>query len=90
MMPTPSTATASNTSVEQLVTREMRVDLRKLENAIPIGMVRVAGGWRIGDVFLSRERASWLTAGKLARVVYGRNVRLKISQAGRRAIGAYE
>lgn len=74
-------------SATRLVTREMRADLRKLEDAIPIGFVRVSGGWRYGTDFISRARAIWLTDEGLARVVYGRNVRLKITRNGRLAIG---
>lgn len=81
-------ASLSNTApATRLVTREMRADLRKLEEAIPIGFVRVSGGWRFGTDFISRARAIRLTDEGLARVVYGRNVRLKITRTGRLAIG---
>ena len=84
-----SSSAAGSVSTRPGATREMRVDLRKLERARKSGFTRVGIHWRAGSEFISHSRASWLTASGFAAILYfGRTVRLKITNRGLEAINA--
>lgn len=71
------------------LTPKLRADLKALNGARPIGMTRVPRGWSAQGRFLAHGRGVQLIALGYARIDYsGRYKRLKITRAGRYAIGA--
>ncbi|HAW46281.1 MAG TPA: hypothetical protein DCX34_03450 [Roseovarius sp.] len=62
--------------------------LRTLEAARPLGLARITGGWKGIAGRIDARTGLALAAQQLARVDYsGRYPRLKITRAGRSAIG---
>lgn len=69
------------------VTPEMRRDLKKLEDARPLGLTRAGNHYRGVSGWVRQFDAAALTARGLARVDYeGRHPRLKITPKGRKEI----
>jgi hypothetical protein len=87
---THSAPSAQTSEAPQLaLTPKLRADLKALNDSRPIGMTRVPRGWSAQGRFLAKSRGTQLIALGHARVDYnGRHPRLKITRAGRYAIGA--
>lgn len=89
MTPGSHSKSASTDPTQLTLTPKLRADLRVLNDARPIGMTRVPRGWSALGRFLAKGRGAQLIALGHARIDYsGRHPRLKITRAGRFAIGA--
>ncbi|BDA85013.1 hypothetical protein Sa4125_25550 [Aureimonas sp. SA4125] len=85
----PRFATATETKPQLTMTPKLRADLRVLNEMRPIGMTRIRGEWSAQGRFLAKGRCVQLIALGYARIDYsGRHPRIKITRAGRHAIGA--